>query len=285
MDDLQELTTEDIKEIAFGVLCQVRDICDKQGITYFLDGGTLLGAIRHKGFIPWDDDIDICMTRPDYDRFIAYCKENDTPFGLASHETDENYTELYAKAYDTSTICKEQFVNRSGAQYGVYVDIFPVDGLGNSDGQALKLLHKSRFKRSMLTAANWQKFFKSKSRKWYVEPVRFVFYLFSRCVNRRKLIAKIEKIYKPFAFENCEKVGVVCGCYGDKEIMNRSIYDNNTEVRFESGKFKATASYDEFLTNLYGDYMQLPPEEKRITHHTFKAYKKTNQENKGDAKL
>lgn len=285
MDDLQELTTEEIKEIAFGVLCRVRDICDEQGISYYLDGGTLIGAIRHGGFIPWDDDIDICMTRPDYDRFIAYCKQNDTPFGLISHEIDENYTELYAKAYDKNTLCKEKFVNRSNSQYGVYVDIFPVDGLGNSEGQALKLLHKSLYKRSLLTAANWQKYFKSKSRKWYVGPIRFIFYIFSRCVNRKKLIMKIEKIYKPYKFENCEKVGVVCGCYGDKEVMNRSIYDNRIEVKFETEKFKASASYDEFLTNLYGDYMQLPPEEKRTSHHTFTAYKKISQEKTGDTNL
>lgn len=276
MDELEELTAKEIKEIALGVLCQLRDICDKLGIEYSLDGGTLLGAVRHKGFIPWDDDIDVLMTRPNYDKFIAYCKENETPFGLASHETDENYTELYAKAYDKGTVCKELFVNRSNAEYGVYVDIFPVDGLGNSEKQAKKLLHKSLFKRSLLTAANWQKFFKSKTRKWYVEPVRFVFYVLARCVNRQKLIKKIEKIYKGYGLGNCEKAGVVCGCYGDREIMDRAVFDGYTEIEFENGKFKATARYGEFLANLYGDYMSLPPEEKRVTHHTFKAYRKIN---------
>ena len=166
------------------------------------------------------------------------------------------------------------FVNRKNAQYGVYIDIFPIDGLGNSEKEAKKLLHKSLFKRSLLTAANWKKYFKSKTRKWYVEPVRWIFYIFSRCVNTNKLIKNIERIYKKFSFEDCEKVGVYCGCYGDKEIMDSSIFENFIDVEFEKELFTVMEDYDKFLINLYGDYMQLPPPDKRITHHTFKAYKK-----------
>ncbi len=271
---MEQLTSEELKSIALNVLCQVRDICKSQEIRYFLDGGTLLGAVRHYGYIPWDDDIDICMPRPDYDRFIEYCKNNETPFGLVSFEIDARFTELYAKAYDRNTICIEHYVNKNGADYGVYIDIFPVDGLGNNDKEAIKLLRKSRYKRSLLTASNWQKFFKSKTRSWFVEPIRFIFYLMSRCVNSNKLIKKIEKIYESKDFDNCEKVGVVCGCYGDREVMNRDIYNEAVEVSFEHEFFNAMAKYDEFLKNLYGDYMQLPPPEKRVTHHTFTAYRR-----------
>ena len=271
---MEQITSEELKKIALNVLCQVRDVCVAQDIRYFLDGGTLLGAIRHKGYIPWDDDIDICMPRPDYDRFIEYCKITETPFGVVSSEIDARFTELYAKAYDRNTVCQERYVNRNGAEYGVYIDIFPVDGLGDDTDEALKLLHKSRYKRSLLTAANWQKYFKSKTRKWYLEPVRFVFYLLSRCVNSKKLVKKIERIYEAKDFDSSEKVGVVCGCYGDREVMNRSIYDDSVEVTFENEAFTAMANYDEFLKNLYGDYMQLPPIEKRVTHHTFTAYKR-----------
>ncbi|MCH5147470.1 MAG: LicD family protein [Clostridiales bacterium] len=271
-----EIGLEELKRIELNVLCQIREICNEQNIKYFLDGGTLLGAIRHGGFIPWDDDIDICMPRPDYNRFIEYCKNHYTPFGLASHQTDFRFTELYAKAYDRDTICEEIYVNRSRAEYGVYVDIFPLDGLGNSQKQALKLLHKSRFKRSLLKAANWRSYFKSKTRKWYVEPVRFLFFILSRLTNPAKLVHKIEKIYKDIPYEGSEKVGVVCGLYDDKEIMDYSIFKNIIEVEFENEQFAILERYDEFLTNLYGDYMKLPPPEKRVTHHTFKAYKRFN---------
>lgn len=270
---MEQIKPEELKKIAFEVLCRVRDVCVSLGLRYFLDGGTLLGAIRHKGYIPWDDDIDICMPRPDYDKFIEYCKNNKTSFGLVSNEIDKRFTELYAKAYALRTVCKERYVNRSDVEYGVYIDIFPVDGLGKTTEDALKLLHKSRYKRSLLTAANWQKYFKSRTRKWYIEPIRFVFYLLSRCTNRNKLIEKIKKIYQGTDFDSSEKVGVVCGCYGDREVMDRSLYDRSTDVVFENETFTAMAEYDKFLTNLYGDYIQLPPEEKRVTHHTFDAFR------------
>lgn len=274
MDETNKIDGEELKKTALKVLCAVRDVCDEQNIKYFLDGGTLLGAVRHGGFIPWDDDIDICMPRPDYDRFIAYCKNNETSFGIVSHETDEKYTELSAKAFARDTVCKELFVNKNGAEYGVYVDIFPVDGLGANRKSALKLLNKSKFKRSLLTASNWQKFFKSKTRGWLAEPVRFAFYILSKGRNQHKLIEKIENIYKDYDFYKSEKVGVVCGCYGDREVMNASVYAETVYLKFENETFAAMGAYDEFLTNLYGDYMQLPPESKRVSRHTFNAYRK-----------
>lgn len=274
--NMEEIKLEELKKIEFEVMCQIREICREQNIMYFLDGGTLLGAVRHNGFIPWDDDIDICMPRPDYNRFIDYCKNNDTPFGLASHETDSKYTQLFAKAYAKDTVCEEIYGNRQKAEYGVCVDIFPLDGLGNSQDEALKLLHKSLFKRSLLKAANWKSFFKSKTRKWYVEPVRFVFFVLSRFVNPQKLIYKIEKIYRDIPYESSKKVGVVCGLYDDKEIMDCTIFEKFTYAVFENEEFTIPERYDAFLTNLYGDYMELPPPEKRVTHHTFKAYKKGN---------
>lgn len=270
---MKELSIAELKQIAFNVLCKVRDVCEAQKIRYFLDGGTLLGAVRHGGFIPWDDDIDICMPRPDYERFIDYCQNNDTEFKVISNKTDKRFTELFAKAYDPNTVCEERYVNKNKAEYGVYVDIFPVDGLGNDTDSALRLLHKSRFKRSLLVATNWQKYFKSRTRKWYVEPIRFIFYLFSKFFNQQKLIRKIERIYIEQDFDKSQKVGVVCGCYGDKEVMDRSVYDDRIDIIFEKETFSAMKKHDEFLTNLYGDYMKLPPENKRVSHHTFTAYK------------
>lgn len=271
---MRQLELEEIKEIEFEILCQVKDICEKQNIRYSLDGGTLLGAVRHGGFIPWDDDIDIMMPRPDYNRFVDYCSNNNTPFGLANHLIDPKFTDLSTKAFNYNTVCVENFVNRNHAEYGVYVDIFPIDGLGNSYAEAKRKLDQSLFKRNLLIAYNWQKFFRSRTRKWFYEPLRLIFYLISRFQNPLKLINKIESIYKDIDFDKVSYVGVVCGCYGDKEIMRRDIFEQYIKIQFNGEKFDAIKNYDEFLTNLYGNYMELPPVEKQITHHTFTAYYK-----------
>lgn len=271
---MREINLEDLKRIELNILCRVRDICDRENIRYTIDGGTLLGAVRHGGFIPWDDDIDISMPRPDYDRFVSYCMSNEVPFGLTCKETDGRFCDLYAKAYDVETVGREEYVNRYGAEYGVHIDIFPIDGLADTQEEALKLFRKSKGKRRMLTAANWRVYRRNRMRKWYYDIGRWVYFLISRGVNAKKLVRKIEMFYRDRDFDRCQKVAVVCGRYGDREVMDASIFREYADISFEGEVFRCIAKYDEFLTNLYGNYMELPPKEKRVAHHTFTAYYK-----------
>ena len=118
---------DQLKKIELGILQEVHNVCIEQGLRYSLAGGTLLGAVRHGGFIPWDDDIDIMMPRPDYNKLIEYCMNNETPFRLVSTETEKGYGYIFAKAVDQKTFIIEQNGNRGNADMGVYVDIFPID--------------------------------------------------------------------------------------------------------------------------------------------------------------
>ena len=268
---MTELTNEEVRKILLDVIIEIDSICRENDIRYSLAGGTLLGAVRHKGFIPWDDDIDIFMPRPDYERFIDYCEVNQVGFYLLSNRS-KDFGYCFAKACSNSTVIVEELVTYTDYSIGVYVDIFPIDGLGIEYKAALKRIKTVRFKHELLVASNWTRFFKSKTRSWIYEPIRLAFYCLSRIVNKNKLAISLDKKFKRIDFDLSGYAGAIMGSYGIKEIMPTEIYSKYMDIEFEGVKFKAIEDYDKYLSNLYGDYMKLPPIDKRISHHTFKAY-------------
>ena len=269
---MSELLLEDLKAVELGILIEIDEICRAENIRYSWTAGTLLGAARHRGFIPWDDDIDLFMPRPDYNRFIEYCRSNETGFRLVSSELDERYGYLFAKAMDMSTRVEEFVTDSKGIEMGVCVDIFPVDGLGDTYEDALRVFKSTRFKRELLVARNWKKFFRSKTRSWKYEPIRFAFFVASRFVSRKRLIASIQKKLAKNSFEDSKYAGSVCTAYRAKEIMEDRLFKEYTYISFEDKSFRSVKDYDKYLSAIYGDYMKLPPEDKRVTHHMFRAY-------------
>ncbi|MDE7208661.1 MAG: LicD family protein [Clostridia bacterium] len=271
----EELSLQQLKDIEIQLLLKVHKICEEQGLRYSLGGGTLLGAVRHRGFIPWDDDIDIMMPRPDYDAFISYCLScKEIPFKIKSWETDKSYVDLSAKIYDTKTLLVDKNTCDYEDNIGVFIDVFPIDGLANSYKQAKKVFNSTSFKRALLVAAQWKKFFKSKTHAWYFEPFRLGMFILSRFVNKQKLFDKIQNKYKKIDFDKVDFAAAVGGSYREKEILEKSIFTELIELSFENEKFHAISQYDAYLSSIYGDYMKLPPEEKRVSHHSFKAYYK-----------
>ncbi len=272
-----EINLEQLKKIQLQILIAVHEICEKENLRYSLGGGTLLGAVRHKGFIPWDDDIDIMMPRPDYNAFISYCLSHDVPFKVWSWETDKSYVDMSAKIYDPNTVLEDENIV-GGNKIGVNIDIFPIDGLGNTYKKAVKAFKSTAFKRNLLIAAQWKKFFRSKTHAWYYEPFRFAFFVLSRFVNKSKLFASIQKKYTKINFDKVNFAGAVGGSYREKEVLPQDVFTEYTELPFEEYSFKAISQYDKYLSSIYGDYMKLPPEEKRVSHHTFKAFYKEAEE-------
>lgn len=267
----KEISIEQLKLIELNLLECVHKICEKENLRYSLGGGTLLGAVRHQGFIPWDDDIDIMMPRPDYDAFVSYCLNNKVPFKIRCFETDNTYVDMSAKLYNPQTILEDDNIV-GGNEIGVNIDVFPIDGLGSTYKKAKKAFKSTAFKRNLLIAAQWKRFFRSKTHPWYYEPFRFCFFILSRFVRKDRLFNSIQRKYKQINFNNVKYAAAIGGAYRYKEILPQNVFTEYMDLSFEGNKFKAISAYDTYLSSIYGDYMTLPPEEKRVSHHTFKAY-------------
>ena len=270
----RQINLEELKKLELSILSTVHEICESENFRYSLGGGTLLGAVRHQGFIPWDDDIDIMMPRPDYDAFIEFCLTHDTGLKVRSFKTDKSYTDLSAKLYLPNTVLEDEFGKDDGEKIGVFIDIFPIDGLANTYKKAKKVFNSTRFSRELLVASGWKKFFKSKTHPWYYEPFRFALFVLSRFTNSSRIFAKVEKKYRNIDFNSVEYAAAVGGAYRVKEILPQKLFTEFVLLPFEGREFKAIADYDTYLSSIYGEYMKLPPEEKRVSHHTFKAYYK-----------
>lgn len=271
---MKKLNIDEIKQYSFEVLCVIRDICEKHDIRYSLTGGTLIGAVRHKGFIPWDDDIDIMMPRADYDRFISIVKQmKDLPVRILAEEIcPDDYYYAWAKACHKKTELIEKDVEQTNAKLGVYVDIFPVDGMGYKYNSAKIRTMIFQFIHGLKLSSNWTKYHRSKLRKWYYEPLRYVCYLVSKILGKKLINRVLDRFVRKIPFEKSEYAGRLTGDFGSKEIMKKELFDKYIKLEFEGQLFNAIEDYDTFLTSLYGDYMKLPPEEARISHHEFEAY-------------
>ena len=270
---MEELSLREVQKIELELLLKFDSICQKNHMRYSLGGGSLLGAIRHKGFIPWDDDIDVMMPRPDYERFLQYCQENEVGFNLLTYNTVKGYHGLFAKIWDPKTIIRDDVMAMT-VEIGVNIDIFPLEGLGNSEQEALRIFKKTSWNREILNAVLWKRYFRSKTHSILVEPIRFAMFVLSRFVDPEKILCKVDEENLRNPFECSAYAGCVCGSYREQEIMTKETFENYCDLDFEGYKLKGIQNYDEYLSKHYGDYMKLPPKEKQETHHTYKAFRR-----------
>lgn len=263
MNKKRKVSLEEMKTIQLNLLNKIHQFCINNNIRYSLCGGTLLGAVRHKGYIPWDDDIDIFMPRPDYERFFASFNGSYDNMVAQCYLNDQAIYFSFGKVYDSRTI----FIEKDACRTGVYVDVFPIDGMPDSVEESEKMRYTTYLFEE--TLKNTTKYYKIDGRfssfvKYYLKVLYYP--------SRKKTIKNYYELINKFNFDESEYAGVYYTRYGLRERLKSSVFKTFIDIPFEGTLFKCIADYDTYLTSLYGDYMKLPPIEKQHGHHPHKAY-------------
>ena len=263
------LTLEEIKQAELRLLLYFDEYCKKHQIRYFISNGTLLGAVKYKGFIPWDDDVDVLVPREDYDRLMATFADHDD-IRLVSYERDAQYLFPFAKLCDMSII-KEEFEFDNGMQLGMGLDIFPLDGWDPDPNNAAREARQIQRDIQRLTLS---KLIKPNASTALKRRIQAGLMLTCRIFSAEYFLRRIMKKSCDKAGKNSRFVGCKCWCiYGSREIIPAEVFSDTVEVEFEGNIFPAPVGYDIYLRKLYGDYIQDPPVEQQKTHHRFIAYR------------
>lgn len=276
----RKIELEELQHIEFEILKCFRDFCDKNGLRYYLCGGTLIGAIRHKGFIPWDDDIDVMMPRPDYMKFIELNKDGwlDSIRRLDHYSLNQNALGSVLRLVDTRTeVDFLQSLNHH--EYGCWMDVYPIDGMNSTKIGRVLHCRLGRIISDLSIMAATKMGVKRRSKLvTYLQYLLVPFLPVIRAIGTGRFIIMLDKLAQCHKYEKCKYVGVLDGRALDKEAMMKSNMEPPITVEFWGEKFKAMANYDEYLTNLYGDYMTPPKEHERASRHIIEFYMKDSAE-------
>ena len=262
---MREILLDELKEIQIAILDVVDAFCKENNINYWLDGGTLLGAVRHGGYIPWDDDIDIGLLRKDYDLFLQKFNEKNERYKVFSIENNKNFPYPFSKVLDTNTILYEP--NEQGVKLSVNIDVFVYDNAPNDD----KLLSQMYRKAEIYNRIYHFLLYKTKlynADKF--NPVKNTIKKICSKISPCFVCKKIVNNSKRYSLKDTCWVGeFLCAT---KIKASKNIFKEFVEVNFEGKKYNAPIGWDIWLTCFYQNYMELPPIEKQTSHHLFKAY-------------
>lgn len=264
-DDYEDLNLRDAQMLMVDILQDVHNLCEKYGIKYFLDAGTLIGAVRHKGFIPWDDDVDIGMPREDYNKFLEIAKKElpDHLF-LQTFGTDKYY-DVYPVPckvrYNNTIFLEEHAKENHNMHNGVYIDVFPYDSLPKYN-----FIYKIQRGLSYNILKSFKRLRDMPEKLSFKNKLTFTFY---------KLVTKIfpykrrEKFFNYLISWNDPKskyMGYGVDTFWSEYVYKKCDYFDLVKLEFEGKYFYGPKNYDAILTQLYGDYMTMPKEEDRVWH-------------------
>ena len=263
------MNLEEVKNIQLEILEAVHVFCSEWNLTYFLTGGTLIGAIRHAGYIPWDDDIDIMMLRDDYETFVNSFNKQNSHFKVHTCFNNKQMKYPFAKISDERTIMIEN-TNGMMPQIGIAIDLFPIDALPEEQDKIDKIIKKEQRYKSILSIFGMD----NKDRGLLKNVIFKATQLLFRTIDLNRMAQKMNNIAMSSGESNSSLCADLVWGYSEKEIMPREIFNKAISAVFEGRERCIPVGYDTFLTNIYGNYMELPPIEKQIAHHNITAYYK-----------
>ncbi|SFC09720.1 lipopolysaccharide cholinephosphotransferase [Alkalibacterium subtropicum] len=274
---MKKITLADQKKNMLEILLYIDQIASDNHLTYSLWGGTMLGAVRHKGYIPWDDDIDISLPRHDYEKLIDILKNKDT-YDLYEYSLQEDYNLGWAKLVDKKSIDLKKKYFDSRSTYGISVDIMPIDGLPPEEKEIQALKKKLYRLYLMVRSSAFPSYASSIHSKEACMRLALLFpvYIYTKIRGGKTAVIKeIDTLSKRFRIDDSVKCGHLLSRYKSNMGYPSSIWEEIDEYEFEGFYFKGIADAHTYLSLLYGDdYMEIPPKEKQMIHEEHEFYRK-----------
>ncbi|MCI9173369.1 MAG: LicD family protein [Lachnospiraceae bacterium] len=271
---MRPISLNEQKKLELDMLLFVDKVCRRHHIEYSICGGTMLGAVRHQGFIPWDDDIDIFLIRPEYEKLIHILRMQQEYYLIS--EDVEGYLYTHSKLINKDT---KMVTNLIGEDYipglGVFIDIFPIDGVPGDSNQQKEFVKSMNRNLEQLRRIGKKSYYAS-DKLWKAFMKRILYYpdhkkamkLGSQEEQKKKLLQSSRQ----YPFEDSKYAGFILSIYREKEIMPVEVFQETIDIEFEGYYVRCLKHYDTWLKNIYGDYMRLPPARKRKSHHPYKPY-------------
>lgn len=256
------------------LLQKFQEICEENQLNYYFVGGGLIGALRHGGFIPWDDDMDIVMPREDYDKFVEICKRSgvENGYGLIHYETiiDPNWHTVYSQFVDVESVIERPWAYGSQKQF-VWIDIMAIDGTPNCKIRRWLHMKHILMLRYWLVLTDIKHIASKKKRPFYEDWVLWFFNIVPlfKIFKTNQVAQILESSMRKYKMKDSEFWCDYMGKYRSREIQPKERWGNPVTLLFEGIEVKVPELYHEFQTHMYGDYMKLPPENERIAHEAI----------------
>ena len=252
---MKKIGFEEQKRIQLDILSDVATFCEKNGVRYFLAYGTLIGAVRHQGYIPWDDDIDIWMPEPDYDRFLTTYHSD--KYSVIYSGNTKNYYVNFAKVHDARTRYQESYTRDTG--YGIFIDVFPLHAYG---GRWQRLLCFLFYRVIRLKTSTW-----TKNKPFHKNLLNELGKALLTILPLKMVTSCLEKSSR---LKEWDTAKYVHSFSGNASEFPKQCFDYFVRTNFENQIFRIPKGTHEILTLQYGDYMKLPPKSEQVAHHYAK---------------